>query len=315
MRGGSSVRFRALLAVCFLLTGCGQDAPQPRAAAQGPTPDADPDRNLDDRVYERNVVFMTAGADSTIIVPWLFRSSASERGVERIAEGWLARAGLWEPFFTDRWDSPWTRSPFRIHPRGAMDLVVGPEDVLEEILYEEGPRQLEVIIDEGMSDWSGRRGETFRIHQGAVHFGNLRIEGMVLDMSRAHLREGPFPGEWMFLTGPGRLALMIEETGGSPSYTAWGRRGEEEYRWPEMEVEWSSVRSFEEARRDVPVAWEIRSTDGEMELSLFSTGMELRSVAGEGPLLPVEGLHQVSGSLVIAGDSLEVRGLVRHVQR
>jgi len=43
--------------------------------------------------------------------------------------------------------------------------------------------------------------------------------------------------------------------------------------------------------------------------------MELRTGAGEGPLLPVEGLYQVSGSLVLAGDSIEVRGLVRHLQR
>ena len=315
MRGGSSVGFRVLIAVCFLLTGCGQDAPQPRAAAQGPTPDANPDRDFDDRVYERNIVFMTAGADSTIIVPWLFRSSASERGVERIAEGWLARAGLWELFFTERWDSPLTRSPFRIHPRGAMDLVVGPEDVIEEILYEEGPRHLEVIIDEGMSDWSGSRGETFRVHQGAVHFGNLRIEGMVLDMSRAHLREGPFPGEWMFLTGPRRLAIVVESPGGSPAYTAWGRMGEEDFRWPEVLVEWSAVRSFEEARRDVPVEWKIRSLDGELEVTLTSAGMELRALEGEGPILPVDGLFQVTGSVVLAGDSLEVRGPVRHVQR
>ena len=309
MTDGSSVRRRVLLAVFLILVGCGQDAPQPPTSTRGP------DRNLDDRVYERNVVFMTVGADSAIIVPWLFRSSASELGVDRSAEAWLARAGLWEPFFSDRWESPSTRSPFRIHPHGPMDLVVGPDGVLDEILYEEGPRQLEVIIDEGVSDWSGSRGETFRIHQGAAHFGNLRIEGMILDMSRAWLREGPFPGEWMFLTGPGRLALMIEETSGSPSYTAWGRRGEEEYRWPEVEGVWSSVRSFEEARRDVPVAWELRSRDGDLDISLASAGMDLRAVPGEGPLLPVEGLYQVSGTVVLGGDSLDVRGLVRHVQR
>ena len=280
MTGGSSVRFRIPVAAALILAGCGDDAPQPPASTRGPAPDARPDRNFEDRVYERNVVFMTVGADSAIIVPWLFRSSTSDRGVERVAEAWLARSGLWEPFFTDRWDSPSTRSPFRIHPRGAMDLVVGPDDVLEEILYEEGPRKLEVIIDGGMSDWSGSRGETFRVHQGAAHFGNLRIEGMVLDMSRVHLREGPIPGEWMFVTGPGRLALMIEATGESPRYSGWGRRGEEEYRWPDIDVEWTSVRSFEEARRDVPVAWEIRSGDGEMALALASAGMELR--AGEG---------------------------------
>ena len=77
---------------------------------------------------------------------------------------------------------------------------------------------------------------------------------------------------------------------------------------------WSSVRSFEEARRDVPVEWEIRSLDGQLEVTLASGGMELRASAGVGPILPVEGLFQVTGSVVLAGDSLEVRGLVRHVQ-
>jgi hypothetical protein len=80
-------------------------------------------------------------------------------------------------------------------------------------------------------------------------------------------------------------------------------------------VTWNSVRSFEEARRDVPVEWGLRSPDGEVELTLASTGMELRAEGGEEPILPVNGLYQVTGSVVLAGDSLEVRGLVRHVQR
>jgi len=77
---------------------------------------------------------------------------------------------------------------------------------------------------------------------------------------------------------------------------------------------WSSVRSFEEARRDVPVEWEIRSLNGGLEVTLVSAGMELRAVAGEGPILPVDGLFQVTGLVVLAGDTLEVWGLVRHVQ-
>jgi hypothetical protein len=315
MTEGNNVRSKVVIAIFLALTGCDEEAPSPQASEEGPAPAAGPVRNFDDRVYERNVVFMTMGADSAIIVPWLLRSAGSEQGVERSAEGWLARAGMWEPFFTDRWESPATRSPFRIHPHGPMDFVVGPDGALEEILYEEGPRRLEVIIDEGMSDWSGNLGETFRVHQGAAQLGDQRIEGLILDMSRVHRRGGASPGEWMFLTGPGRLALLIVETGESSTYTAWGRRGEQEYRWPEMDVEWSAVRSFEEARRDVPVGWEISTPDRALSLAFASAGMELRTEAGEGPLLPVEGLYQVSGSLVLDGDSLEVRGLVRHLQR
>ena len=196
-----------------------------------------------------------------------------------------------------------------------MDLVVGPGDVLERILFEEGPRQMEVVIDEGISDWSGNRGETFRIHRGAILLGDRRLEGMVLDMTRVRRLDAPPPGDWMFLTGHRRLAVVTAASGASPRYTAWGRLGDEQFRWPDVEVEWSSVRSFEAARRDVPVAWTIRSADGKLDVTLRSTGMELRAGVGAGPLLPVEGLYQVSGEIVIDGDSLPVRGFVRHVQR
>ena len=127
-------------------------------------------------------------------------------------------------------------------------------------------------------------------------------------------QKSPEPGEWIFLTGPGRLAILIVSPGGSPAYTAWGRRGEEEYRWPEVRMVWSSVRSLEEARRDIPEEWEIRSPNGELTVTIANAGMDVRAAAGEGPILPVEGLFQVTGSVVLAGDSIEVWGLVRHVQ-
>ena len=308
----------ASLALCVLLHGCGGDAPAPRVTEPGLRPSESAERNFEDGLYERNVVFMTVDPDSAIVVPWFFRTSSSAVGVERLTEGWLARAGIWEPFFHDQWISEPSRTPFRILPRGPMDLVIGAGGNLERILFEEGQRQLEVVIDEWMSDWNGNRGETFRVHQGAALFGDQRVEGIVLDMNRARLRESPEPGEWMFLTGPRRLVIVVESPGGSPAYTAWGRIGEEAFRWPEVQVEWSAVRSFEEARRDVPVEWDIRSTgsiDGGVELTLASAGMELRAEEGAGPILPVNGLYQVTGWAVLAGDSLEVRGLVRHVQR
>ena len=313
MPEGLALHGRSSLALCVRLYACGGDAPAPPVTEQGLQTSESAGRNFEDALYERNVVFMTVGADSAIIVPWFFRASSSEEGVEREVEGWLRRRGLWEPLFSDRWSSEAGR-PSRIQPRGPLDLVVGIGGTLERILLEEGQRQLEVVIGEGTSDWSENRGETFRVHRGAALFGDQRVEGVVLDMNRARFRDGPEPGEWMFLTGPGRLAILIVSPGGSPAYTAWGRRGEEEFRWPEVLMTWSAVRSFEAARRDVPVEWRIRSLNGELEVTLASAGMDLRAVAGEGPRLPVEGLFQVTGSIVLGGDSLEVRGLVRHVQ-
>ena len=306
----------ASLALCVLLYACDGNAPAPPVSEQGDQPSESAERNFEDGLYERNVVFMTVGADSAIIVPWFFRASTSQEGVEREVEGWLRRRGLWEPFFYDQWSSGPSRTPSRIQPRGPMDLVVDLGGTLQRILFAEGQRQLEVVIDEGMSDWSGNRGETFRIHQGAALFGDQRVEGIVLDMNRARFRDGPEPGEWMFLAGPGRLAILVASLGGSPPYTAWGRRGEDEFRWPVVDVIWSSVRSFEEARRDVPDEWQIRSLNGDLEVTLASplAGMELRATEGVGPILPVDGLFQVTGLVVLHGDSLEVRGLVRHVQ-
>ena len=71
----------------------------------------------------------------------------------------------------------------------------------------------------------------------------------------------------------------------------------------------------------MPVEWVIRSLDvqgspdGEMELTLTNAGMPPRALEGQGPILPVDGLFQVTGSVVLGGNSFEVRGLVRHVQR
>lgn len=309
-----------LFVLTLLVYACGGDAPAPPATEQGQTPSENAGRNFEDGVYERNVVFMTADADSAIVVPWFFQVSSSVEGVERTAQGWLARAGLWEPFFVDQWSTGPTRTPFRIQPRGPMDLVLGSGGTLERILFSAGPRQLEVVIDEGMADWSGNRGETFRLHQGAALFGDQRVEGIVLDMNRARLRGGPEPGEWIFLTGPRRLAIIVESLGATGGYTAWGRIGEEEFRWTNVLVEWTSVRSFEEARRDVPDGWHIRSptggaSSGGVEITLANAGMELQAQAGEGPILPIDGVFQVTGSVVLSGDSLEVSGLVRHVQR
>ncbi len=309
----------ASLALCVLLYGCRGDAPAPPVTEPGLPPSESAEQDFEGGLYERNVVFMTVDADSSIVVTWFFQTSSSVDGVERLTEGWLARAGIWELFFRDQWMYGPTRTPFRIQTRGPVDLVIGEGGTLERILFSEGQRQLEVVIDEWMSDWSGNRGETFRVHQGAALFGNQRVEGIVLDMNRARLREGLEPGEWMFLTGPRRLVIVVESPGGSPAYTAWGRIGEEDFRWPEVRVEWSAVRSFEEARRDVPVEWEIRSLGsldgGGVELKLVSAGMDLRAEEGAGPILPVNGLYQVTGWAILAGDSLEVRGLVRHVQR
>lgn len=311
----SSFRLQALLIACLILTNCNTDIPPFSDSNQESEVDLNTNQNPYNRIYERNIVFMTTDRDSLIIVPWLFRVSTSQQNVVRKSEGWLSRNGMWESFFTDQEDFGLIRYPFKIYPSGAMDLIVGSNDVIENIIYEEGLKYLEISIEEEILEWHGSQGEMFRIHQGAINLrDHLLIEGMILDMNRIYTKGSLFPGEWMFLTGPNDLVVIIRATEESSNYTAWARKGDQEYHWPDIEMEWSSVKSFEEARRDIPIAWRIRSLDGEMDISLTSVSMELDAVAGEGPILPVEGLYQVSGSLILTGDYLGMRGLVRHVQ-
>ena len=316
-----TLRNASLLAVALLslvANGCRPDPSAAGTAVRNDATETAPDRNFEERVYERSVVFMTIGLDSTIIVPWFFTARGRPAGVVREVRGWLARSGEWEPFFQDRWEAPPTRAAFRILPRGAMRLVVGEGDALEAILFEEGARQLDVMIDEPVADWSGSRGEAFRVHDGSVLLGGQRVEGRLLDVNRAHRPGDLPPGDWIFLEGGPGVTIVLEAPIGVPPgatpHTGWGHLGEREVRWPRVDVRWRETRAFEPARRDVPIAWSISSADGDLQGALSTVTMQLTAGGGAGPILPVDGLFQVRGELTIEGETVAVRGVLRHIQ-
>ncbi len=308
-----------VVALAVLAHGCRPDPSSMQGGEAGVEPaDTAPDRNFESRVYERNIVFMTTGQDSAIIVPWFFTARTHPGGVLREVRGWLARSGEWEPFFQDRWEGPPTRVAFRILPRAAMRLLVGEGDALEAILYEEGVRQLDILIGEPIADWSGTRGEVFRVHDGSMLLGGQPADGLLLDVNRAHQPDDVPPGDWIFLEGGPSLTVVLEAPVGIPPgstpYIGWARLGDRELRWPRVDVEWTETRAFERARRDVPVAWSIASGDGALAGTLSTVAMQLTAGEGAGPILPVDGLFQVRGTLTIDGDSYEVRGVLRHIQ-
>jgi hypothetical protein len=308
-----------LLLLPFLLFACSPDGGPPPAASP---PEGQPDpagRNFQGRSYERHIVFLTAQGDSTLIVPWSFTARTRPGGVDRSIRGWLARSDTWDPFVADEWETPPTNAPWRILPRGRARIIVGQGDALERIFFEEGARRLEVVLEDLQVEWTGRRAQTFRVHRGATLLSSGQVEGFVLDMSRAWSAEDPPPGDWAFLLSGDSLQVVLEDQ--SPGSAAeggafhgWGRIDSVDVQWESIQLSWSQTRSFEPSRRDVPMSWGVLSEGQGITGELDAVSPFLEVGEGEGPMLPVDALYQVSGTLVLDGLEFPVRGLIRHRQ-
>lgn len=303
----------------FAVAGCSRErGSEPGSGETGSQAPAST-RNLPSRNYERNIVFFAARGDSTLLVPWFFTARSQAEGVEREVRGWLARGGAWDPFFHERWMDRPNRAPWRILPRGPVRLTVGAGDAIEEVRFQEGGRNLEVILGDLLVEWSGQRAQTYRVQRGTTVLSDGTVEGLVVDASRAWTPQDPAPGDWGFLISGDSLQMVLEdqdpaeaESGGS--YACWARLEFLDRQWQGIQLVWSDVRSFEPARREVPMSWTIRSPGGDVGGSLDVVAPFLEAGEGEGPLLPVRALFQVEGDVTLNGRSFPVRGFLRHRQ-
>jgi hypothetical protein len=278
------------------------------------------ERNFQSRSYERHIVFLTEQGDSTMVVHWSFTASTRPDGVDRTIQAWLARSDTWDGFVSEAWETASTRVPWRILPRGQARIIVGQGNALERIFFEEGARRLEVTLGELLVEWSGQQAQTFRIHQGETLLSSGEVDGFVLDMARAWTGEDTPPGDWAFLLSGDSLQMVLEDLslqsgpeGGA--FSAWVREDTLDRQWEELRLPWAETRAFEPARRDVPMGWELRSDGGEISGVLRSVSPYLEEGEGEGPMLPVNALFQVSGTLLLDGREFPVQGLLRHYQR
>lgn len=266
-------------------------------------------------IYQRTVVYVDVSGETTMLMPWDFVNRPEADSVRHRLRGWLGRGGEWASFTDEEWVTPLTRTPWRILPRGATRMVVGLNDVLREIHYQEGIRDLSVRPGEVIAEWSGQRGDTYRLLSGSASLSDVEYPGLVADVYTPGMNGSDRPSEWALLIGEGPLYLLLADHEGAGTARAWGLHDAEEMSWPTVTLAWGDTRSFEHARRDVPVLWRFRSSDGELMGEIESVSPHLQAIAGEGPILPVLGVHEVAGQVTVGGNRVAVKGFLRHFQR
>ena len=265
--------------------------------------------------YQRTVVFVDTSKDTAMFVPWDFENRAEADGVRRSVRGWLGRGGQWSQFMEDEWTTAPTRAPWRIVHRGAVRLVIGQEDALQDIYYQQGLRELSVGLGDVVVEWSGQRGGTYRLLAGTARLSGVETEGLVLDVFTARARESDQFAEWGLLIGDDQLQFLIADLEGPGEYRAWARHRSEDLFWPTVTVTWAETRTFERARREIPVGWRFESSDGDLSGEFESVSWHLQTLEGAGAILPVLGVYEVAGHVTTGGTRIPVRGFLRHFQR
>jgi len=266
-------------------------------------------------IYQRTVVYVDVSGETTMFMPWDFVNRTEADSVRHMLRGWLGRGGERASFTDEEWVTPLTRTPWRILPRGATRMVMGLNDVLREIHYQEGIRDLSVRPGEVIAEWSGQRGDTYRLLGGSARLSEVEYPGLVADVYTPGTHGSARPSEWALLIGEGPLHLLLADHEGTGTARAWGLQASEETSWPTVTLTWADTRSFERARRDIPVRWRFRSSDGELMGEIESVSPHLQAIAGDGPILPVLGVYEVAGQVTVGGNRVAVKGFLRHYQR
>lgn len=318
-RPGTAGRLTPAIVFAVGLTACANDteAPPP-AASQGAA--ASGAENFEAREYERNFVFASMEGDSVFMVSWMMHNVETPDAILREADAWLARGGVWDGFYSERWSTRPTSEPSLLLPYGGLTLLVREGDAIDGIVFEEGPRALEISMEGVEASWTGPRGGLYEVLSGSAYLSDQRIDGMVLDMARASVGGAPTGGDWLFLLSgdSARFVLAADaEHGGEvePLYRGWGDLGDQEVVWPEVRLDWRRTEAFPPARRDVPVEWRIWSSDNSVDGTLAAVSAEIRAGDGPGPLLPVRALYDVAGELRSAEGRFAVRGILVHQRR
>ncbi len=311
----------ALVTACTLALACDSGSPD-IAVTDTPDPSAGPvaaettPETAASRTYQRTVVFVDTERDTTVFVSWDFENLTLADSTRRTLRGWVGRGAQWILLADEAWATePSRRAPWRIVPRGDTRMIVEQDDVLREIYYQAGVRDVSVRIGDAVIEWIDSRGGRYRLLNGVARLGGEERSGWVMDVSGARTGSSDGSGEWALLAGDDQLKLLLSNADGSGEYRAWARMGTEERFWPSVSVTWGETRSFERARRDIPVLWRFRSSDGSLRGEFHSVSAHHLTLDATSPILPVLGVYEVEGTVSTDDNRVAVKGFLRHQQR
>lgn len=310
----------ALAALVILAAGCGDAPPSGRNGGPVATGTDSAPAFTPAGSYERSITFISTAGDSLFTVPWILEATPVPGGVDRTARGWLGRGGQWQPFLRASWSTPPSRQPWLPLPHGPLRIVVASDDRLVRIFHDGGNRLVEVALDETVTEWTGNRGASVNVLEGGMTLGARLVPGWVLDISQGiRTRDGTL-GDWLFLASGDSLAMVVQasvhaEDPEDTEYQGWAWFEGREYQWSEVDLAWAGRRSFEPARRDIPDSLTFTTPDGLLDGSAGVRAILLEAKEGPGPVLPVDGIMEVEGSLVLNERQVEVHGILRHRQQ
>lgn len=264
------------------------------------------------RAYRRGFVFFSG---DSVVVSWVADARSQPGGVVRRYRGWLHRGGTWDAFADAGWQSPPAREPWRMVPHGPVRLIVSEGGGLDRLVFQEPPRRLELRPGQTETEWAGPQGQVIRLGQARVSLSDRELRGTLADLSRSWSLDEEQPGDWMFLVSGDTLQAVMEQRVVGAPYHVWIQGARAEVEWPTVDVAWADTAAFEPARREVPARWLISTSDGDLTGELEVVSSDLEPGVGSGPVLPVDGLFMVRGTLTW-GDRrpVEVYGVIRHQQ-
>jgi hypothetical protein len=328
--------FALILSVApSLLGGCGDPPPSPPVQEESApttmdtTPSGQARSHTPQGFYERSLAFVSADGDSVLIAPWSFRirrDSQEEIRERDVRLGWL---GSWEALAVDVDTGAVLGDSWRIVPGNRIRMIMGEGDALEEIFLRDPFLEMATDVGLPLARWTGSPREVARFHRGTTRLAPgededaVERDGFLLDLG---VSSGSVEGGWQdwifvhsgdFFQGAFLQRAEPEGTEGDVAmntFEGWTRFAVRERRWPSVEVEWTEVRSFEDARRDIPVAWKLRTAEGEMEILLEAESSHLSTGEGDGAVLPVDAFFQLRGELRMEGDTVPLLGVIRHRQ-